>query len=153
MTKHVGIKLPDDLIAQLKECRMIAILGTFSEKGVPSTTPLQCVYPKGPESLLLTIAKDDESYHNMVWQKKVTLTFLGDNNVAYTILGRAGVVRAPSMVHPLMNVVRIDIIDVISDESALIRIDRGVLWSYTCPEAQELIEGLFGELKELAVKL
>lgn len=153
MTKHVGIKLPDDLIAQLKECRMIAILGTFSEKGVPSTTPLQCVYPKGPESLLLTIAKDDESYHNMVWQKKVTLTFLGDNNVAYTILGRAGVVRAPSMVHPLMNVVRIDIIDVVSDESALIRIDRGVLWSYTCPEAQELIEGLFGELKELAVKL
>ena len=33
-------------------------------------------------------------------------------NVAYSILGRVGVVRAPSMVHPLMNVVRVDIIDI-----------------------------------------
>ncbi|MCL4380518.1 pyridoxamine 5'-phosphate oxidase family protein [Candidatus Dependentiae bacterium] len=153
MTKHVGIKLPEDLIALLKECRTIAVLGTFSEKGFPSTTPVQCLYPKGNESLLLSINKDHEGYHNMVWQKKVTLTFLGDNNIAYTILGRAGVVRAPSVVHPLMNVVRIDIIDVKSDESALVRIDRGVTWSYTCSEAQELLEGLYSELKELAIKL
>ena len=38
--------------------------------------------------------------------KKDHALFLDENNVAYSVLGRAGVVRAPSLVHPLMNVVR-----------------------------------------------
>ena len=67
----------------------------------------------------------------MVWQKKVMICFLDENNVAYSILGRAGVVRAPSEVHPLMNVVRLDIIDIKSDASVLMKVDSGVRWSYT----------------------
>lgn len=81
------------------------------------------------------------------------LCFLDENNTAYSVLGRAGVVKAPSSVHPLMNVVRIDIIDIKSDRSILVRVDEGVKWSYTSSEAQELCEGLLSELKELSVKL
>ena len=131
MAKHVGVKLPDDLIDLLIKQKTVAILATFSEKGLPHTTPIQCIYPKGPESLLLTIHKEHNGYQNMVWQKKVMLNFLGEGNIAYSVLGRAGVVRAPSMVHPLMNVVRIDIIDIKCDRSILTRVDQGVLWSYT----------------------
>ena len=54
MAKHVGVKLPEDLVAVLKKCNTTAVLATFSEKGVPHTTPIQCVYPKGEESLLIT---------------------------------------------------------------------------------------------------
>ena len=93
MAKHVGVKLPEDLVKVLKEEKTVAILATFSEKGLPHTTPIQCVYPKGLESILMTINKDHTGYHNMVWQKKVMLCFLDENNVAYSILGRAGVVR------------------------------------------------------------
>ena len=89
----------------------------------------------------------------MVWQKKVMMCFMDENNVAYSVLGRAGVVRAPSQVHPLMNVVRIDIIDVKSDRSVLTRVDEGVRWSYTSADAQELSEALLNELKELAKTL
>jgi hypothetical protein len=78
------------------------------------------------------------------------ICFLGEGNVAYSILGRAGVVRAPSSVHPLMNVVRIDIIDIKSDRSILTRVDQGILWSYTSPEAEQLHKSLFVELEELA---
>ena len=150
MAKHVGIKLPDDLVAILKNEKTVAILATFSEKGLPHTTPIQCVYPKGLESILMSIHKDHIGYHNMVWQKKIMLCFLDENNVAYSILGRAGVVRAPSLVHPLMNVVRIDIIDIKSDRSILTRVDSGVRWSYTSSEAEELSQALMNELKELA---
>ena len=153
MAKHVGIRLPDDLISVLHQCKTVAVLATFSEKGLPHTTPIQCVYPKGLESLLITIHKDHTGYHNMVWQKKVMLCFMDENNVAYSILGRAGVVRAPSEVHPLMNVVRIDIIDIKSDRSVLVRVDKGVQWSYTSAEAQELCDGLYNELKGLAKTL
>jgi len=153
MAKHVGVKLPEDLVVALKQCRTVAVLATFSEKGIPNTTPLQCIYPKGGESILISIHKDHTGYHNMVWQKKVMLCFLDENNIAYSILGRAGVMRAPSEVHPLMNVVRIDIIDIKCDRSVLVRVDSGVRWSYTSPEAQELCEGLYGELKELSLTL
>lgn len=153
MAKHVGIKLPDDLIAVLKSEKTVAVLATFSEKGLPHTTPIQCVYPKGLESILITIHKDHTGYHNMVWQKKVMLCFMDEGNIAYSVLGRAGVVRAPSSVHPLMNVVRIDIIDIKSDRSILTKIDSGVRWSYTSWEAEELSQALMNELKELAAVL
>lgn len=153
MAKHVGVKLPEDLINTLRSEKIVTVLATFSEKGLPHTTPIQCVYPKGLESILMTIHKDHTGYHNMVWQKKIMLCFLDDNNVAYSILGRAGVVRAPSLVHPLMNVVRIDIIDIKSDRSVLTRVDAGVRWSYTSVEAEELSKALMNELKELAETL
>lgn len=153
MAKHVGIKLPEDLVELLLKERTVAVLATFSEKGLPHTTPIQCLYPKGQESLLMTIHKEHTGYHNMVWQKKVMVCFMGENNIAYSILGRAGVVRAPSMIHPLMNVVRIDIIDIKSDRSILTRVDSGVTWSYTSPEAEELVKHLYKELKELAKTL
>lgn len=153
MAKHVGVRLPDDLLAVLKNEKTVAILATFSEKGFPHTTPIQCIYPKGLESLLISIHKEHTGYHNMVWQKKVMMCFLDENNVAYSILGRAGVVRAPSNVHPLMNIVRIDIIDIKCDRSVLTRVDRGVCWSYTSPEAEELCKALYDELKLLSKTL
>lgn len=153
MAKHIGVKLPEDLISVLKKEQKTAILATFSEKGLPHTTPMQCFYPKGEESILMTINKEHTGYHNMVWQKKVMLCFLDENNTAYSVLGRAGVVRAPSMVHPLMNVVRIDIIDIKSDRSILVKVDQGVKWSYTSADAQELGDALLNELKELSKTL
>lgn len=153
MAKHVGVKLPEDLVAILKAGKTVGVLATYSEKGLPHTTPIQSVYPKGQESILISIHKDHAGYHNMVWQKKVMMCFLDEGNVAYSVLGRAGVVRAPSSVHPLMNVVRIDIIDIKSDRSVLTKVDSGVRWSYTSWEAEELSKGLYNELVELAQTL
>src|SRR3990170_3292739 len=153
MAKHVGVKLPEDLVSVLKQGKTVGVLATFSEKGLPHTTPIQCVYPKGLESILISIHKDHTGYHNMVWQKKVMMNILDENNVAYSVLGRAGVVRAPSSVHPLMNVVRIDIIDIKSDRSVLTKVESGVRWSYTSAEAEELSNALMDELKELAETL
>ena len=153
MAKHVGVKLPEELIEMLKNETNVGILATFSERGLPHTTPIQCIYPKGDESLLISIHKEHAGYHNMVWQKKVMICFLGANNVAYSILGRAGVVRAPSEVHPLMNIVRIDIIDIKCDRSILTRVDGGVAWSFTSAEAEELVKALFAELRALSKSL
>ena len=153
MAKHVGVKLPDDLIEYLKKEHALGMLATFSEKGIPNTTPIQCIYPKGQESLLMSIHKEHTGYHNMVWQKKIMLSFLGENNIAYSVLGRAGVVRAPSLVHPLMNIIRIDIIDIKSDRSILTKVEQGVQWSYTSAEAEELVRNLYLELKDLAKTL
>jgi hypothetical protein len=52
-----------------------------------------------------------------------------------------------------MNIVRIDIIDIKCDRSVLVRVDSGVTWSYTSPDAQQLCEGLYEELRTLAKTL
>jgi hypothetical protein len=153
MAKHVGVKLPEDLIAALKSGKTVAVLATFSEKGLPHTTPIQCIYPKGRESILISINKEHTGYHNMVWQKKVMISFMAEGNVAYSVLGRAGVVKAPSTVHPLMNIVRIDIVDIKSDRSVLTKVDAGIGWSYTSWEAEQLLISLMDELKELSLSL
>ncbi len=153
MAKHVGVKLPEDLLNTLKGEKTIAVLATFSEKGLPNTTPIQCIYPKGLESILISIHKYHIGYQNMVWQKKVMICFLDEGNVAYSVLGRAGVVRAPSLVHPLMNIVRIDIIDIKSDRSVLTKVDSGVRWSYASWEAEELLKALMSELQGIAAML
>src|SRR3989338_2015572 len=153
MAKHVGVKLPEDLLNILKKWKTVGVLATFSEKGLPHTTPIQCVYPKGLESILLAVHKDHEGYHNMVWQKKVMICFMDEGNIAYSVLGRAGVVRAPSLVHPLINIVRIDIIDIKCDRSVLARVDAGIKWSYTSWEAEELSKSRSEELKELSRSL
>ena len=150
MAKHVGVNLPEDLVQYLKTEKAVGVLATFSEKGLPHTTPLQCIYPKGSESLLITINKDHRGYHNMVWQKKVMISFMGDNNVSYSVLGRAGVVRAPSSVHPMMNVIRIDVIDIKSDRSILCKVNKGVQWEYTSEDAKDLLDALYQEMRELA---
>lgn len=153
MAKHVGVKLPEDLLSVLTQGQTVGVLATFSEKGLPNTTPVQCIAAKGLESILLSIHKDHTGYHNMVWQKKVMICFLDAGNVAYSILGRAGVVRAPSTVHPFMNIVRIDIIDIKSDRSALTKVESGVRWSYISTDAEELSNALMDELKELSESL
>src|SRR5258708_7510407 len=97
--------------------------------------------------------KNNIGYYNMVWQKKVMICFLDEGNIAYSVLGRAGVVRAPSMVHPFMNVVRIDIIDIKSDRSVLVKVESGVKWSYTSSDAEELSKALMDEIEELSESL
>ena len=153
MAKHIGVKLPEELTELLKKEKTVAVLATFSERGLPHTTPIQCIYPKGDESLLISIHKEHSGYHNMVWQKKVMICFLDELNIAYSVLGRAGVVRAPSSVHPLMNIVRIDIIDIKCDRSILTRVEGGITWSFTSKEAEELVKALFSELKALSKSL
>lgn len=153
MSEYEGIKLPDDLFEVLKKGKTVAVLATFSEKGVPHTTPIQCIYPKGRESLLLSINKNHTGYHNLVWQKKVMLCFMAEGNVAYSVLGRAGIVKAPSSIHPLMNIARVDIVDVKNDCDVLVRVEGGVTWSYIDEETEQLLTGLIEELKDLALTL
>ncbi|MGA9530862.1 MAG: pyridoxamine 5'-phosphate oxidase family protein [Candidatus Babeliales bacterium] len=152
MAKHIGVTLPKDLVELLKK-GTVGVVATFSEKGLPHTTPIQTIYPKGSEALLISIHKEHQGYHNMVWQKKVMINFLGEENVAYSVLGRAGVVRAPSLVHPLMNIVQLDIIDIKSDVYALAHIESGVKYSYPSWEAEELSKALINELIDLSKTL
>lgn len=65
-TKHVGVKLPADLIAVLKIGKTVGVLATFSENDLLNITSIQCLYPKRLERILISINKEHTGYHNMV---------------------------------------------------------------------------------------
>jgi len=146
------ILVPEEIITTLKEKPRIAILATFSDQGIPHTSPIQFIYPINEESFLIAINKFRQGYRNMVWQKKVSLSFL-EKDIAYNIACRAGVILAPSMTHPIINIVRLDIIKVKKASSLLINIDKGVQYSYASDYAQEVSEAIWEELKFLSKRI
>lgn len=147
------IVIPDELIKTLEEGPTVAILSTFSAEGIPFAAPIQFIYPINEESFLIAIEKFSRMYIDIVWRKKATICFIENNNVSYSITGRAGVVAAPSMSHPLIHLVRFDIITVKKSYNSLIDIHYGVTWSYASKDAHLLSEVIFEELKEVAKEL
>jgi hypothetical protein len=148
-SKQESVKLSADLVQVLKTGHTMAVLATFSEKGEPHATPVHFLYPKGDGSILLAIHKEHPSYHNMVWQKRVSLCFMDKGNISYSVIGRAGVVKAPAQSHPLMNIMRIDAIELINERSSVIKVDGAARWSSISPDADELVEAIMDELKEI----
>ncbi len=153
MIKNIGIELPQDVYNLLRERNVMALLATYSDKGIPHITPIHTLFPKNKESILLCMLNNQIGYQNMVWQKKVMLTIIEGPNIVCHILGRAGIVRAPSRVHPLIHIAQIDVIDILPEQSMLVTIESGIQWGYTSSEAQTLYEALMRELKECAENL
>ena len=150
MIKNIGIEIPKDIYDILKNEKILAIMTTFSDKGMPYMTPLSTIYPKNNESILIAILAENTGYKNMVWQKKVVISLIEPNNLCVHMIGRSGIVRAPSKVHPLINIAQIDIIDVIYEDSLLVSIESKIKWKHISPEMKNLHDSLMRELQECA---
>lgn len=153
MAKEVGMLMPPDLVQALASGTMIGVLATFSDDAWPHTTPVQCFYPVNNDTILLSMHKKHTGYQNMIWNKRVMLSFMDGRNLAYKVSGRAGVIKAPSRVHPDMNILRIDVNNVKSDKSFIVRIDKGIQWSFTSWEAEELYQEMLKELQFMSKML
>ena len=153
MIKNIGIELPQEVCNVIKNEKVMGILATYSDKGIPHVTLVNTLYPKNRESILLTLLNNQIGYHNMVWQKKAMLSIVDEGNIVCNILGRAGIVRAPSRVHPLMHIAQIDVIDILQDQSSLVSITSGIKWEHISADAQTLYDALMRELKDCAENL
>lgn len=151
--RQQGMRMPQDLVLALNEEATIAIMGTFSEIGLPRTTPIHFMLPKEPDSIIIALDKECLGYQNLVWQKKVSLCVLEEGNIAYSLLCRAGVIKAPSEVHPLMNIIRLDVIEIHKVSSPVFNIETGIRCAYTCFDAKDLSIALRDELRKITQTL
>lgn len=146
--KNIGIEIPEEIYETLKSGKSFCYLTTYLEKGPPCLTPLHLFYPKNRESIVFAILNNHPGYHNMVWQKKVLFSIYEQENRVCHLLCRAGILRAPSRVHPLIHIAQIDVIDVIEEQTLFVSIENGVQWKYISSEAQTLGEALMREIHE-----
>lgn len=150
MIKNIGVEIDQETFKILNTSKLVGFLTTFSDKGLPMLSVVTALILKNRESVLIAILSDTLAYKNIVWQKKVMLSFFESGNVILNIIGRAGVLRAPSNTHSLMHIVQIDLIDFCMEHPILINIDSGLKWRYVSSEAKVLHDALIKELHECA---
>jgi hypothetical protein len=148
MIKNIGVEIQQDVYDFLKSGKTIGLLTTYSDKGAPHLTPVSTIYPKNSESILIAMLSDTTGYKNMVWQKKVMLSILESPNMCVHIIGRSGVVRAPSRIHPSIHIAQIDVIDIIVEDTMLVAIESGIKWKHVSDETKVLYDSLMAELRE-----
>ena len=150
MIKNIGVEIDQDTFKALQSNKITGLLTTYSDKGMPLLSVVIALVFKNRESILMAVLSDTLMYKNIVWQKKVMLSFFETGNLVVNIIGRAGVLRAPSNTHSLMHIIQIDLIDFCLEHPTLITIDNGIKWRYVSPEAKVLHDALIKELNECA---
>lgn len=150
MIKNIGVEIDSETFKALQSNKITGFLTTYSDKGMPLLSVVIALVFKNRESILMAVLSDTLMYKNIVWQKKVMLSFFEAGNLVVNIIGRAGVLRAPSNTHSLMHIIQIDLIDFCMEHPTLITIDNGVKWRYVSPEAKVLHDALIKELHECA---
>lgn len=148
MIKNIGIEIDQDIFKTLQNGKILGFLTTYSDKGMPLLTIVSTLIFKNRESILIAMLSDSIAYKNIVWQKKVMLSFFESGNIVLNIIGRAGVLRAPSNTHSLMHIIQIDLIDFCEETPMLITIDNGIKWRYVSSEAKVLHDAIIKELHE-----
>lgn len=146
-------KLTKDLRAKLNERERSAFLSAVDSNGVPGITVVTFFIPKDEESLLFAMDSDNSCYKNLVKNKKVIFGIYDSNNFCYRITGRAGVVKAPSDTHPMMNLVRLDVITIQEDKSPFMKIKSGIEIEYLDKKTARFASAMLKELKEVAASL
>jgi uncharacterized pyridoxamine 5'-phosphate oxidase family protein len=146
-------KLPQNVIVKMNSEETFIFLGSVDINGIPNITPVSFVIVKDEESLLFAIHKEEQGYKNLVKSKKVALSFYQDADSVVSILGRAGVVKAPSDTHPLMNIVRVDVINLKIDQSSYLSVQIGIKPKYKDEKAKRFKNAMMTELKKVASQL
>jgi hypothetical protein len=151
MIKNIGVEIDQETFKVLQSNKLVGFLTTYSDKGMPLLSLISTLVFKNRESILIAILSDTLAYKNIVWQKKIMFSFFESNNLVVNIIGRAGVLKAPSETHPLIHIVHIDLIGFCEEEApALINIQQGIKFNYISAEAKVLHDALMRELNEYA---
>lgn len=146
------IKLPQDLYTYLQR-NPWTMVASFCPKGIPVIHFASLLYPRYPDSLLMGVHHGSELYKNMVWQKMITCAFYYDDEISYTLLGRAGLVSAPSLSHPLIDIFRIDIISLKRETMPLLVIEKPAVISVRKNLSREMHQAVIDEMKQKALEI
>jgi hypothetical protein len=147
--KNMGVVIPPSTRKYLASPGCMGTLATFSREGVPHIGIVEYLYPKGLDGVFITLESGSKTHHNLLWQKRASLQLIHENNGCFSILGKAGVVRAPSVVHGGMQVFLLDAISVQRHPFMPIKMDRGVHLRPLDEECAYLKSLLIAELQEI----
>jgi hypothetical protein len=104
--------------------RTVAVLSSVDEgvHAIPVSAPVR----SGDRRILLTLHRSRDTLSRIRQWPEVALTFLAEDDLAFTARGRAGVVEEPMSVDPDYAVVAIDVTAVDDHRQPAFRVTAGI---------------------------
>jgi hypothetical protein len=126
----------------------VAVLSTAG--GPPHAIPVSTAVRAGPRTVLLALARTRESLARLRAEPRCALTVLAAGDVALTAHGRASVAQDPLAGAEGVVAVAIDVDAIRSHADPRFRIEDGVRWRWTDPEAERRDGAVHAALAALA---
>lgn len=152
MSKYSGDRLPPVLYQYFATDTMVGVVSTVDEDDFPRGAPMSQFYTPGDQVMLMAAQNKSRTYHNAVRTGKIALTFMGANNLVFTIQGDTRVFKECMLSNPNLGILVVDIKEVNSNEACDVVVTGGVSTQFISPRWQQLLETWLAELRSYTLE-
>ncbi len=152
MSKYRGDRLPPVLYEFFAADTMVGVAATVDEDDFPRGAPMSQFYAPGDRVLLMAVQNKSATYKNAVRSGKIALTFMGANNLVFTIQGTARVFKESMQSNPNLGILVADIKEVNSNEACDVVVTGGISTQFISPRWQQLLQTWLAELRSYTLE-
>ncbi|MEQ8175399.1 MAG: pyridoxamine 5'-phosphate oxidase family protein [Syntrophomonadaceae bacterium] len=152
MSKYVGERLPPVLYQFFSAETMVGVVGTVDEDGFPRGAPMSQFYAPSDHILLMAAQNKSQTFLNAIRSAKIALTFMGANNLVFTVRGKVVVVREAMKTNENLGILAVFISEVNSNEACDVVVTGGISTQFRSERWQQLLESWLAELRSYTVE-
>lgn len=152
MDKYTGDRLPPVLYQFFAEDTMVGVAATVDEDGFPRGAPMSQFYAPGERVMLMAVQNRSRTWQNAVRTGKLALTFMGANNLVFSIQGYAWVFRENMQTNPYLGILVVDITKVNSNQACDVVVTGGISTQFINQEWQRRLETWLAELRSYTLE-
>ncbi|MBB6218604.1 putative pyridoxamine 5'-phosphate oxidase family protein [Anaerosolibacter carboniphilus] len=148
MSRILGSEIPQEAIEFINKENAFMVLATINcETGFPHTTPINLVKIPSPSKIYACIARGHQAYENIKHDGRVMISLLAEGDIALSIKGEAAIIKESMEGNQHMVGLQIDVIEVKSDTTATVKIERGIEVSQRSQKTPQLFRAIYDELE------
>ncbi len=147
MSKYHGDRLPPVLYEFFAADTMVGVVSTVDEDDFPRGAPMSQFYAPGDRVMVMAVQTQSATYKNAVRSGRIALTFMGANNLVFTIQGTARVFKESMQSNPNLGILVVDIKEVNSNEACDVVVTGGISTQFVSERWQQLLETWLAELR------
>lgn len=147
MSKYVGDRLPPVLYDFFVADTMVGVVCTLDEDGFPRGAPMSQFYAPSPQILFMAAQNKSRSYNNAVRTGKIAITFMGANNLVFSVQGKVGLLRETMQSNENLGVLVVFITEVNSNEACDVVVTEGISTQFRSARWRQLFETWLAELR------
>lgn len=147
MSKYKDDRLPPVLYDFFTVDTMVGVVCTTDEDGFPRGAPMSQFYAPGDTVLLMAAQNQSQTYVNALRTGKIALTFMGANNLVFSVQGKVRVFKDAMRTNQNLGILAVFITEVNSNEACDVVVTGGIETQFRSPRWQELLESWLAELR------
>lgn len=152
MSKYFGDRLPPMLYQFFTTETMVGVVCTVDEDGFPRGAPMSQFYAPGDQVMLMAAQHKSRTYLNAVRTGKIALTFMGANNLVFTVQGMVRIFRESMKSNDNLGILAVSITEVNSNEACDVVVTGGISTQFRSPRWQQQLETWLAELRSYSLE-